>query len=73
MKKYIFSISMLFVSMMCIVAYNIIGCEVLADGTLSEPFFLIPVSYLFGIIAIVSGIIDLISSKIKHRKSEKLI
>ncbi|MGF7056960.1 hypothetical protein HNR33_000627 [Brassicibacter mesophilus] len=38
------------------VTYNIIGQEVAPDGTLVEPFFLIPLSYLFIAIGIVVGL-----------------
>lgn len=41
---------------LCLVIYSMIGSRVEPDGTLVEPFFLIPLSYLFvfsGIIAIL--------------------
>lgn len=41
----------------CLVAYNIIGSYVTAEGFLVEPFALIPLSYLFGLSALLSGII----------------
>lgn len=37
----------------CSVVYNIIGCRVLADGTLDEPFFLVPIGYFFFFIGII--------------------
>ncbi|PEY38997.1 group-specific protein [Bacillus cereus] len=41
---------------LCLVIYSMIGSRVEPDGTWVEPFFLIPLSYLFvfsGIIAIL--------------------
>ena len=40
----------------CLIAYNAIGSYVAADGTLVEPFAFIPLAYLFGLIAIISGV-----------------
>ncbi|MDO7204077.1 DUF3955 domain-containing protein [Paraclostridium bifermentans] len=36
------------------VIFNIIGSEVAADGTLIEPFFLIPTFWLFSFIGILA-------------------
>jgi len=52
----------------CLVAYNIIGCEVAPDGTLLESFFLIPMSYLFIAIGITAGIVSFFR---KGKKSDK--
>ncbi|WP_312433122.1 DUF3955 domain-containing protein [Lacrimispora sp.] len=41
----------------CVVAYNLIGSYVTAEGFLVEPFALIPLSYLFGLSALLSGVI----------------
>ena len=47
-------------SLACIVAFEVIGSEVNDDGTLVEPFFLIPIAWLLfvtgGILAIASFI-----------------
>ncbi|MCY6356345.1 DUF3955 domain-containing protein [Clostridium sp. ZS2-4] len=48
----------------CFVAFNIIGSEVAPDGTLIEPFGLLPIGYLF----IAIGIINLIISFFRNRK-----
>lgn len=56
MKKYILSLISFVIGIGCLVAYNIIGAEVAYDGTLIEPFFLIPMSYLFLAIGIIWGI-----------------
>jgi len=62
MKKYLLSLISIFISIVCIVSYNIIGSEVLADGTLAEPFFLIPLGWLFLAIGIITGITAFIIS-----------
>jgi hypothetical protein len=45
----------------CIIAFNVIGSEVSEDGTLVEPFFLIPLAWLLfltgGMLAIATFII----------------
>jgi hypothetical protein len=41
----------------CLVAYNIIGSYVTAEGFLVEQFALIPLSYLFGLAALLSGLV----------------
>lgn len=70
MKKYLVSLISIFISIVYIITYDIIGSEVLADGTLVEPFFLIPLGWLFLIIGIISGIAVFIISSV--RKSKKL-
>ncbi len=55
-KKYLLASSPIFLGVLCIIMFNIIGSEVKPDGTLVEPFYLIPLAYLFafsGIIAIL--------------------
>lgn len=56
MKKIIYSLPFI-LGICCFIAFNIIGSEVAPDGTLVEPFFLIPIAYLFFFIGIVSLII----------------
>jgi len=41
----------------CLVAFNMIGSYVTAEGFLVEPFALIPLSYLFGLAALLSGLV----------------
>lgn len=57
MKKYIFSLISLIISFGCIASYEIIGSKVAPDGTLIEPFFLIPIAWLFALIAAISALI----------------
>ncbi|MGN1033845.1 MAG: DUF3955 domain-containing protein [Intestinibacter sp.] len=44
----------------CLITYSVIGSRVLADGTLDEPFFLIPIAWLFFFIGILMVVIQLI-------------
>lgn len=48
---------------MCFVAYFLIGSEVDESGILHEPFALLPLGYVFGIIGVVWLIISGIFSK----------
>ncbi|KLA28713.1 hypothetical protein B4077_5916 [Bacillus cereus] len=55
-KKYLLASSPIFLGMLCIIMFNVIGSEVKRDGTLVEPFYFIPLAYLFtftGIVAIL--------------------
>lgn len=58
MKKYILNIIPFIMSAGCLLAFNIIGSEVAPDGTLVEPFFLIPMAWLFIFIGIIGLIIS---------------
>ena len=53
-------------TLICFISFNIIGSEVLPDGTLVEPFALIPIGYVFLLVFIISFICNLIISK-KHK------
>lgn len=57
MKKYLLALISFIVGIGCLVTYNIIGSEVAPDGTLIEPFFLIPMGYLFVAIGIIVSIV----------------
>ena len=50
-------------AIICFISYNIIGAKVLSDGTLVEPFALLPIGYLFVLIFIVSIIFNFIFLK----------
>lgn len=71
MKKNILYSSPFIIAFLCIVAFNLIGSKVMPDGTLVEPFFLIPIAYIFffiGIIGLVGrGIFSIVSS-FKNKK-----
>ena len=55
----------LFISLTIIfmLAFNLIGSEVDANGTLQDPFFLIPFSYLSFVLGIVFAIISVVKKK----------
>lgn len=53
-------------AMICFAAYNIIGAKVLPDGTLVEPFALIPIGYIFVLVFIISLICNFVFLK-KHK------
>lgn len=62
-KQYLFSIIPFSLGIACFISYNIIGSEITQDGTLVEPFGLIPLGYLFFFIAIIALIIIIIKKK----------
>jgi len=73
-KRVAFTKGSMFVSalaaIICFVAYNIIGAEVLPDGTLVEPFALIPIGYIFILMFLISLISYFIFLK-KHKINTK--
>ncbi|MDO7205447.1 DUF3955 domain-containing protein [Paraclostridium bifermentans] len=46
MKKYLLTIITFILGVACFVSYNIIGSEIAPDGTLIEPFGLMPIGFL---------------------------
>jgi hypothetical protein len=46
------------------------GATVNSNGMLTEPFFLIPFTYAFALIAIVSCIMMMVKDKKSHKKVE---
>ena len=69
MKKYIINLIPFGIAAICLVAFNMIGSEVLSDGTLVEPFYLIPIAWMFFFRGIVGvGIRGIISYKTKLLK-----
>ncbi len=56
MKKYLLALMSFIIGTGCFVTKGIIGSEVAPDGTLLEPFFLIPIGYLFLAIGIILGL-----------------
>ena len=51
----------------CFISYRIIGAKVLADGTLVEPFALIPIGYLFVLVLMLSIVFNFVFLR-KHKK-----
>lgn len=72
MKKLILVVIPFIISLGCGVAYKIIGCEIAPDGTLLEPFYLIPIGYLFFTIGIIGLLVVALSCLIKHLKAKKM-
>ena len=68
MKKYILNLVPFIITAICIISYNIIGAEVLPDGRLSEPFYLIPIAWLFFFIGIIGFVANLLLY-IKNKKA----
>lgn len=69
MKKYLVSIIFTLIGIACSISYNIIGSEIAADGTLVEPFFLIPIGFLSIFLSIITGLI--ISLRARSRNPQK--
>ncbi|MFD3449529.1 DUF3955 domain-containing protein [Microbacteriaceae bacterium 4G12] len=67
-NKYLLASTPIFLGVVCIVIYNIIGSKIAPDGTLVEPFFLIPLSYLLASIGIILVLFVAIISMFKKRR-----
>jgi hypothetical protein len=68
-KKYLLASSPIFFGVLCIIMFNIIGSEVKPDGTLVEPFFLIPLAYLFVFTGIIAILFVAIFSILRKKKA----
>lgn len=74
MKKYLLALIPFIAGIGCWLAYAIIGSEVAPDGTLLEPFFLIPFGYLFTAIGMLLGVaVSAVSLFRDPRKSDKWV
>ena len=62
MGKYWIPLFLFLLGLACHVAFGIIGSHVAPDGTLIEPFFLLPIGYLLCALGIVTGLIVRIRS-----------
>lgn len=72
MKKYLFASLSFIIGLGCFIAYRIIGSEIAPDGTLIEPFFLIPMGYLFFAIGImIVLVVSVVSLYRKIKKTDK--
>jgi len=65
LKQFSRKLAYLFISLTIIflLAFTLIGSEVDENGTLQEPFFLIPFSYLTFVLGIIFAIISVIKKK----------
>ena len=52
-------------SLACVVAFEVIGSSVADDGTLVEPFFLIPIAWLLFLTGGILAIATLIKGRLK--------
>ena len=59
------SIALMFGAFGCIIAFEAIGSEVTEDGTLIEPFFLIPLAWLLFLTALILAFTAFIMGRIK--------
>ncbi|WP_042276434.1 DUF3955 domain-containing protein [[Clostridium] dakarense] len=71
MKKYVLALIPFIIGIGCFIAFSVIGSEVAPDGTLVEPFFLVPIGYLFFATGIVGLLISGIKSYFSHKASER--
>ncbi|MDZ4407632.1 DUF3955 domain-containing protein [Bacillus cereus] len=67
-NKYLLASTPIFLGVLCAVIYTIIGSRVEPDGTLVEPFFLIPLGYLFVFIGIILVLFVAVISAFKKNK-----
>ena len=58
-------------AIVCITAFNMIGQEVDAQGILHEPFFLIPLTWLFLFISLIAGGVNVVARVIQSRSKGK--
>ncbi|MPN50384.1 hypothetical protein SDC9_198010 [bioreactor metagenome] len=76
-KKIYFLIGSFFVSFIaaigCSVSYSIQGSYVDASGLLVEPFYLIPLTFLFGLLSIVFLVALFITLLVRHLKIRRLL
>jgi ABC-type polysaccharide/polyol phosphate export permease len=65
LKRLSRNLAYLFISLtiIFILAFNVIGSEVDENGTLQEPFYLIPFSYLTFLLGIIFAIISVVMKK----------
>lgn len=68
MKKYLVPSILILLSLVCMIAYKIIGIKVGLDGALVEAFWLIPVGDLLLFVWVIWSIILFIKNLIKNKK-----
>ena len=55
-------------AVVCVGAFNVIGQTVDAEGVLREPFFLIPIFWLFLLLSLIAGIANILARVIRARR-----
>ena len=66
-NKYLLAATPIVLGVLCLVIYSMMGSSIAPDGRLVEPFFLLPLSYLFVFIGIISVLFMAILSMFKKR------
>jgi hypothetical protein len=68
MRRYKVTLILITIGVACFIAFNIIGSSVSEDGTLIEPFGLIPIGYIFILLGILSFLAIFIISRFRSKK-----
>lgn len=66
--KYLPALMLFIVGIGCLIAHSIIGAKVGSDGTLIEPFFLLPIGYSLVTLGIITGLAVGIVSHFRNTK-----
>ncbi|MGC8229314.1 DUF3955 domain-containing protein [Pseudobacillus badius] len=66
-KKHLLSFISILIGAICLLTYEAIGTKVEPDGALVEPFFLLPLSYLFIFVGIILLLFTSITSVLKRK------
>lgn len=69
-NKYLLASTPIFLGVLCLILFSFIGSKVAPDGTLIEPFFLIPLSYLLFFSGIISLLLVAIISMSKKKNKK---
>lgn len=64
-NKYVLASIPLLIGALCLLIKNVMGETITSDGTLKEAFFLIPLSYLFFLLGILSLSFVAIKARLK--------
>ncbi|WP_442602332.1 DUF3955 domain-containing protein [Paenibacillus sp. KN14-4R] len=67
-RKYLLASTPIFLGVVCLIISSMIGSSVAPDGTLIEPFYLIPLSYLLFFSGIISLLFVAVISTFKKSK-----
>ncbi len=67
-KKHLLASTLIFLGIICIISFYMIGSKVEPDGTLVEPFFLVPLSILLVFSGITALLLMAIISVVKKSR-----
>ncbi|MBK8418194.1 DUF3955 domain-containing protein [Candidatus Villigracilis saccharophilus] len=59
-------------AVVCMIAFNMIGSEVDAQGMLHEPFFLIPLFWLFFMFSLIAGGVNIFARVAQTKQKEQI-